>query len=621
MHAKIILRPAFSLALIALVGLLAYSNSFTVPFQFDDNDYIVHNPVIGNLSLMLSPPRDLELSSNLNNTLRPRIIVMMSFWLNYRLGGLNPVGYHIVNFLIHLGNATLVYMLVMLTLRPTIRESPSAMDYAPLISALLFVSHPLQTQAVTNITQRFTSMATLFYLGSLLAYIVARREGWNKRGYALYGLCLLSAALGMKSKEIAFTLPLSAALYDYLFLAGDKKTRLMALVPLFLIAAIVPLSHIASGESLADASKATLDHTRAEYLISQSRVLVTYVRLFFFPVGQSLLYTYPVSNSFFEPAVLSSTLFLLTIFSGGIWLAFRGRGIPARLAGFGVVWFFITISIESSVFPLTSLIDEHRTYLPSFGFFTVFSIGAAYAIEHAGKIKQLALGGLFLIAMILALVTHERNVVWQSEISLWQDVVKKFPGKARGHYNLSIAYKKAGREEEARKHHLITATLDDSFKRDFYQGGLSLYNAASYDAAIRQFQIALKTPPHSPTGPMGDAAIHTDLGNAYMAKGMIANAVTHYEEALKLDPDAPSTNNNLANAYDTMGNTEKAIYYYKAALSHNPDVPDIHFNLAMLYAGMGRKKEARAEFETVLRISPNDAQAREELDKLAGPSK
>ena len=192
------------LVVIALVGTLAYSNTFTAPFQFDDDAYVVNNPTLRTFRYFISPSEITTLGqqspTSFPNALRSafmtRIVGHLSLAINYHLHGLHVVGYHVVNLMIHILNGVLVYLILMATLKTEYFSSPSRKKtlnlypVIPIACSLLFVSHPIQTQAVTYISQRFTSLATLFYLLSLLLYLRFRTSspGRKRSVYYVIGL-------------------------------------------------------------------------------------------------------------------------------------------------------------------------------------------------------------------------------------------------------------------------------------------------------------------------------------------------------------------------------------------------------------------------------------------------
>ena len=201
-------KPVVHILIIVVLGILIYSNTFNVPFVFDDIHSIIYNSGI----------KDVRHFIDLQNIYSNRHIGFLTFALNYKMHGLDVTGYHIFNLVIHLLNALLVYWLIILTFRTPyasaylqkdVLKTSAPYRWIPLFTALLFVSHPVQTQAVTYIVQRFASLSTLFYLASLVMYIKARRsESSKKARYAFYAASIISAILAMRSKEIAFTLPI-----------------------------------------------------------------------------------------------------------------------------------------------------------------------------------------------------------------------------------------------------------------------------------------------------------------------------------------------------------------------------------------------------------------------------
>ncbi len=452
--AAFIQRPAVQVLMIVVIGFLVYSNTFRAPFVFDDESSIYKNIAIRDAGSFTKG----AVSGIFFNS---RIVGQMSFALNYAVNGLNVVGYHIVNLLIHLGSALFVYWLVVLTFRTPYfsgyvhQPADGFFDsrrFVALFTALLFVSHPVQTQAVTYIVQRYASLATLFYLLSLVMYIKSRLSESPKTRYAFYALSFVAAVLSMKTKEISFTLPVMIFLYEFMFFRGDIKKRLLYLVPLVLTMAIIPLSMVWGRGSLTDTGVidkviegASLNIiSRGDYLNTQFRVIVTYIRLLFLPINQNLDYDYPIYSTFFNPQVFLSFLFLLTVFVWGIYLVYssfrpdKGERYWFRLFSFGIFWFFITLSVESSVIPIADVIFEHRLYLPSAGFFLAVMSGVMWMRGRFGKmamIRKAVLPVMVIVVMCLSVTAYARNMVWQDEVTLWEDVVKKSPKKDRCIYN------------------------------------------------------------------------------------------------------------------------------------------------------------------------------------------
>jgi len=387
-----------SLLVIIILGTIIYSNTFDASWHFDDHTAILENYSIRNLE---------ETALRIGAS---RWIGFTSFALNYHFGKLDVFGYHLVNIVIHLICAILVYSLVLLTLKTPYLKDSSISRYTAslsLASALIFVAHPIQTQAVTYIVQRFTSLATLFYLLSLVLFIKARLQ--NLRGakfspshLGFYLGSLLAAFLAMKTKEITITLPAIILLYEFCFFSPSLRAlarKLPYLTLLLLTFFIIPFSRYGVGlfgisggtfigiaevgDVIGDATQETTAISRADYLLTQFNVITTYIRLLFFPVNQNLDYDYPVSRTLFEFPTFLSFLFLASVVAFGRWMFKK-----SRLISFGIFWFFITLSVESSIIPIRDVIFEHRVYLPSVGFVIFLTAAVHQMMEQIKTTSQ-----------------------------------------------------------------------------------------------------------------------------------------------------------------------------------------------------------------------------------------
>ncbi len=655
-------KPLVPILLIAVLGLLVYSNTFHSPFQWDGKPEILENSLLKDLDNFISSTKGYEYNPR-------RFIGYLSFALNYHVGGFDVIGYHIFNLVIHIANALLVYFLLILTFRtPYFSNQRSAISdlkatglasrqagkpaskaihdsrftihdsrLIALFSALLFVSHPLQTQAVTYIVQRFTSLATLFYLLSIVFYIKSRLASRQAGKLAGYLLSFVSAVLAMKTKEIAFTLPLVIVIYEFTFFKSSFRKKLLFLLPIVLTLIIVPLSVLHTGkplgEILSDVSEKTKVQTqmsRWDYLMTEIRVIVTYIRLIFVPINQNLDYDYPKYHSLFTQSVFLSFLFLLSLFGLGIYLLYKtsqekgtapldGSSLQGayrlsslapcyRLIGFGIVWFFITLSVESSVIPIVDVIFEHRVYLPSFGLLTAIAAGALTAAKML-KIERTAIAILALATLVLSGSTYARNIVWKDETSLWEDVIKKSPNKARPNNNLGVFHRKHGRMNEAIKEYAAALRLDPDYPDAHNNLGNVYYAQGRMDDALKELQAALKLKPDYP-----DA--HNNLGNVYYAQGRMDNAIREYQTAVKLKPDYAEAHYNLGNVYRLRGHMDEAIREYETALKLKPNYADAHNNLGIVYALQGRMNEAIKEYQATLRLDPDYADAHNNLGNV-----
>ncbi len=526
-------------ASVVLLGILAYANSFHGAFVFDDVQQIQDNLAIRDLGKFLAGAPGHLAPPN-------RFVAYLSFALNHRFGGLAAEGFHVVNLLVHLGNALLVFGLVLVSFRsPRLRESELA-GHAPVVAfaaAALFVTHPIQTQAVTYIVQRITSLATLLYLAAIVLYLSSRIAPAGSTGKRIrYGLALIAALLAMRTKEIAFTLPAALLLLEWALFGRPAARQWLGLAPFGAIALIIPLSLLRLGQPLgqvlAEASAATRIQatvSRLDYLRTEVAVLATYLRLLLWPSGQNIDHDYPLYSSLLAPRVSWGLLVHASLL--GIAAVSWRRSSPRaprpidpawRLVSVGILLFFLAHLVESSLIPIVDVIFEHRVYLPSVGFFVALATGGTL-LAHRWAPDRLApwvIGTTFAIALILAGATLARNRVWRSDLVLWTDAVTKSPGKARPWFNVGTALGELGRDREA----------------------------------VEPMRRAVQLDP-------GWAKARTQLGGLLILAGKPTEAEPELREALRLQPGETATMFNLAEALWRTGRREEAAGWYREYLN------------------------------------------------------
>jgi protein O-mannosyl-transferase len=380
-----------AVALIVGVALVAYSNTFHVPFQFDDQINIINNP---NIQIKQFSWDGLE--RLIKNTYKEtiRVFSLFTLALNYYFGGFNVFGYHVVNLIIHIASGVFLYWFLLLTFNlPSLKEKYGSISYkVALFTSLIFVTHPIQTQSVTYIVQRMSSMAGMFYLLSLILYIKGRLSFGRTRLFYFGGM-VLSYLLGVFSKENAAILPLFVALYEFYFfqnvdLSPKGRKILFSLVAGLLI--LGAFGFIIWGERYIHVIIEGYDYrtfTMSERILTQFRVVLYYVTLLIYPHPSrlNLDYDFPISKTILDPpTTLISILIVAGLIGYSIWTAKK-----RPILSFCLLWYFGNLVIESSIFPL-EMVFEHRLYLPSVGPFILFSLLMVRGIEKLkGKISFL----------------------------------------------------------------------------------------------------------------------------------------------------------------------------------------------------------------------------------------
>jgi tetratricopeptide (TPR) repeat protein len=513
----------------------------------------------------------------------------------------------------------LVYLLVTLTFKSDRLKSSciaGSAGWIALFASALFTVHPVETQAVTYTVQRLTSLATLFYLASLVFYIKARsslvREGADRGAvFGFYLLSLVFAVMAMKTKEIALTLPVIALLYEFFFFEGQTRKRLLFISPMLVTFLVIPVSmvglHEPVGHLMSDVNKITApsDIPRWDYLLTQFSVVVTYIRLLFFPINQNLDYDYPISHSLFEPRVLVSLFILSCMLGTAVYLFIRqrkGGDAALRLVSFGILWFFVTLLVESSIIPIDDVIFEHRVYLPSIGVFIAVSCAGTMALRRWFAGTKTAIFAMAAVVVLLSDTTYARNMVWADAITLWRDTVKKSPGKVRPHNNLGVSYYHNGMLDESIEEYQTVIRLDPGNVEVYYNLGNSFLNKGMPEKAIEGYRTALKLNPDN-------IDAQYNMGMAYSKMGMLDKAREEFKTTLKLDPDYSDARYNLGVSYFQLDMLDEAIEEFKATIKLNPDYADAHYNLGISYIKIGMLDKSIEEFNAMLQLNPDDYDA------------
>lgn len=562
-------RAAWPALGILLLGLLAYGNSLDGAFAFDDRLEIRDNPAIRDLARFLSAAGYQSYPN--------RFVGYASFALSYRLHGLDVVGWHATNLAIHLAASLLVYRLARLCLRaPRVAGTSLAPLERPVafLAGVGFATHPLGTQAVTYVVQRLTSLAALLYLLAVVLYLSWRLAdpGRPARRAVAYGGMLAAALLAVRTKEIAFTLPAAIVLVEVLLFRGPGPRRWLAILPVAAIALVIPVSwlglRLAGGlpsgngmdpaegllaqvaSSTDQATRLLSSVSRLDYLRTETAVVVEYLRLLVWPTGQNLDHDFPLYRSFLAPRVLLSLAILGALLALAAW-AVRAtspsRPRPAdpalRVVALGIGWWFVALSVESSVIPIVDVMYEHRAYLPSVGIFVAASVlaglgwrrAAGDAAPRAVVLTAIALG------LLLGSVTMQRNAVWADPVTLWSDVVAKSPNKLRPHQNLGESLDVAGRRAEAEREFRAAVAVDPSSVEAHKSLAVVLQKSGRLREAEEEYRVTLGLDPrHVPA--------LFNLADILWRDGRRAEAADLYRRFLALAPPSATSARGLAEA-------------------------------------------------------------------------
>ncbi|HKY22302.1 MAG TPA: tetratricopeptide repeat protein [Vicinamibacterales bacterium] len=591
-------------ALVAVVGAIVYSNSLSGPFLFDDQSAILLNPRIRHLW----PPMDV-LAPSAHGVVANRPIVNLSFAINYAIGEFSVRGYHITNVALHLAASLLLFLLIRTTLAaPLLRgRFLGHADGIALGGALIWMVHPLQTDAVNYVTQRSELLMGLCYLLTVFCAVHAMGSATPKRWYLA---AIASCLLGAGSKESIATAPLMVILYDRVFFFRSLKDAWRERGMLYGGLALTWLTLAVTVSSRGNTAGFGAGVSVWTYLLNQALMISQYLKLTVWPYDLVLDYGIPRALSLMDvlpQALLVVSLLLLTAFAL----------VRRPLLGFVGAWFFMTLAPASSFIPIASEVGaERRMYLP-LAAIAVLAALAVYAVAARFFPRRLqSLAGVMtaLLVVWLSSATFQRNQDYVSGVTLLRTSVDRWPhGRAR--FNLAYELRVAGKKDEATVQ-LRAAALDTPQAQ--YLLASDMYDRGEFDAAIRELQAFI--------GRKGTLAADVVtarnlLGLALAQQGKMDLAIAELQSLLSTNPDNPDLHGNLAFLFLQQREFERAREHYEGYLRHRQGSAFIWTGLGTALAELGRSEDAIGAYRQALIVDPDYPEARVRLARLGTPGK
>ncbi|OGX32721.1 MAG: hypothetical protein A2787_08665 [Omnitrophica WOR_2 bacterium RIFCSPHIGHO2_01_FULL_48_9] len=623
--------PKFIPALfLVILGLAVYANILRAPFQFDDFNFIVGNPLIKDASRLLAHWEEQAIDKR-------KILTFLTFALNYQWGKEDPLGYHLGNVILHISAAILLYyVLRQLFSLPALKSSvwKKDQDLFAFGAALLFLVHPLQTQSVTYVWQRSEVLSALFYLLSYYFYLRGRSQG-DKRWFA--GAVVIFY-VGFFAKGTILSLPLLIVLTELSFLNLPQKkvsqlagTLLAAGAAYFLLWYSGILARIFQMLQLSFLLRDTAPHFYGQYFLTQFKAIALYLRLCFVPLGQNLDYDFPLSNSLWEWPTFSA--FLLVAGVMGVAAYFFKK---EKLLAFGIFWFFICLFPTSSGFVPLEPVQEHRLYLPVAGF-AIFLTAALLKWVRPAKSCPVVLTG---IIVILSVLTVSRNFVWTSREALMQDTIRKSPDHPRPYFVLGSIYYQAERFQDAIPLYLKAIELNPFYPDPHNNLGLIYIKQREYKKAEEEFKMAMSVDPsfvhayinlgysaslqrktkeaegyflkslelkenHPSAFMPGVDKAAVMLSAIYLEHNRLVEAESVLNKALDFNPDNERAYFGLGTVYLLENDYPAALQMYKKVVEINPALFDGHLQTGVTYYFMKDYRKAIEFYEQALQVDPS----------------
>lgn len=550
---------------IVVVGVLVYSNTLNASWHFDDYDNIVNNPYV----------HDWKWFRDSLNWKTGRMVGNVTFLLNYQTDGDKVLGYHLVNITIHLLAGLVVWRLVgeigrinktkrkwgvkkleignrkgKLERGRTDDDMAVGANWVGLVAGLLFVVHPVQTQAVTYIVQRYASLAGLFYVLAVWAYVKVRLAKTRRRVWG-WGVVVVGAGgLGLLTKETVATLPLMLLVVEgYWFSRSvrDWLAKALILAGVGLVGAVIIVQQVGLGYILYDTKETGLKETVTwgSYVLTQFRVLLKYIQLMVVPVRQNLDYTFPLSYGWDGGVVLG--LVVLVGLVGLTWWWYRRW----KLGSFAIGWFLVGLMVTSLI-PIQDVIFDHRLYISVAGWAVLM---AGWLYQKWGKDKEVLVVMVVMVVGVYGVWGYARNRVWATELSLWQDVVSKSPNKARAVNQYAVQLQQAGRIGEA----------------------------------VENYRKVMELEPTN-------ADVHYNMGQALVALGRGDEAIGEFTKAVEINPKITRAYNYIGLVLADKGKYKEALENIDKAIAGEPEVSKLYRSRGMVLVALGRKSEAEKAF-------------------------
>jgi len=561
-QARKIWFAAAGLLAVLIVACLVYLPSLKGGWVFDDFPHVANNEAVHIKNISVAEIRQAALQSPQPG----RALANVSFALVYYFCGEGSGTQHTANLAFHLLATVFAFLLFFEILRrPVFQKTVTSPAAVALFGAAVFALHPLNTQSVSYIVQRMNLLAALFVMAALYCRMRASvMEGRKIPGKFLrpflYVLFVLSAVAGVLCKENAVSIVLLLPVVD-LMTSGEKagtwlRMRWKVLALCLFAGLAAALLYLVLGVSFMGGYE-NRDFTMMERLLTQHRVVLWYITLWIFPAGSrlSLEHNISVSSGLFSPP--QTVLAVLAIAIATLAALYHVRRAPLVCGGW--LWFVAGLVMESSVLPL-ELAFEHRMYLPGIGLYL-----AAAGLFYRLGIKKAAVPLLLIVLASLALLTHERNRVWQNSGRLWKDALHKAPQKARPFANLcSEAY---GKGEFARARRLCRAALARApgHEKALYNLGLACKSLGRLDEAESAMERAAQE--------VGDEGlVHYQLGLIRYKKGEYKDALISFKEAVRLMPGDGLSYYRLGQTYEKLNSYNMALAAYEKAEAKANDI-------------------------------------------------
>ena len=472
-------------------------------------------------------------------------LVYTTFWLEHKLWGFDPAGYHVVNVLLHLANVLLLWHLLRRLVVP-----------GAWVVAAVFAVHPLHVESVAWIIERKDVLSGLFYLASALVWMRFVEKPSSRR----YVCSLALYAAGLLSKSIVVTLPAALLIWPWWKQGRVTSTDLLRLVPFFLVGLVITVGDLAFYQSV---EPLALGYSFTERTLIAARALWFYAGKLLWPTNLAVIYPLwdirvadPLAWGYFIAAVALAII---------LW-HFRQRIGRGPLAG--ALFFAVTLSpvlgfVDYGYMQYAFVADRFQ-YLAGIGVVAVAIGAVSSGVRHISDLWQkVSLGSTAMVLVVFGVLTWQQTSIYRDEETFYRHIIALNPQARNAHLNISK----------------------------------TLYDQARYEEALEAARVAVEQrPDHFDT--------HANLGGVITALGRFDEAEPHLRHAIALNPQEWHAYLNLGKVLGGQGRYEEALEVARVAVERRPDVAVAHAILGLSSAALGRFDDALQHFDQALSLDP-----------------
>lgn len=558
------------------------SNDF---FNLDDPDIIIENNIIK--SFNLTNFKEI-LSGFTIGSYHP--LTTISFAIEYSIAKLDPRLYHLDNLILHLINIALVYWLIYLLTK----SLPTSF-----IVSLLFGIHPLHVESVVWISERKDVLFSIFYLSSIISYILLIDTESKKIKH--YLICLFLFLLSLLSKPAAVTLPIILLLVDYYKKDKIQWVDVHNKIPHFALSFVFGIISIV-GARVANAVEANKLYSIFERCFIANFTFITYILKLIYPYKLSILYPYPTKFG----GYLNIVFFILPLATIAI-ITYVIKSLKyTKDYLFGILFYFINIALVLQFFIVgQAFLADRFTYLPSVGIFLIFVKGyldIKKTLKFSRTTTNILLAIFIAYISFLCFKTYNRTKLWRESSILWTDTITKYPYLTTPYTNRGAVYEIQGKHELALKDFQRALEINPGNETSYNNIGYVLQMLGDYDGALDAYSKSIESDPTYEKA-------YSNRGTIYMDQGIHDKALSDFNMAIKLNPFKSRSFNNRGLVLRNMGNIKESIENFTYATKINPDFEKAYFNRGVTFEAIGETQLALNDYTKTIEINPDNINA------------